>query len=51
MAVNREVDLLNNNPRELLNELMEIIINGGSLTPTQVIYFEACRNILGIDNE
>ena len=43
----RDIDLLKENPQELLDNLLELIVSGIALTPTQVIMLEACRNVLG----
>ena len=44
----REIDLLKNDPKKLLDMYMQIIIDGGSLDETQLIMFEAVRKILGL---
>lgn len=44
----RDVELLTTDPKALFDKLMAIVISGQSLTDTQIIMLEACRNILGI---
>jgi len=42
----RDVELLKENPKELFDKYMQIIIDGGSLDDTQLIMLEAARKII-----
>ena len=43
----RDIDLLKNNPKALFEKYMAILMNGGTLTETELIMLETVKNILG----